>query len=234
MAFNLKEYILFRTEIKRELFNQEVDTNFQMVSNPWVATRRYEKGNIVYHPVVLDTVTGGSGTTGGDEEFLTWWRANKRTTLGVFNLTQWDIIGGVGGFTNITIAGSKSYGKILANWDYPSAQVWDANFNGILEAVGPTDTIKFAAGPGISIAWNDADEAMLITNTGNLGEINNGDNIGTTSAQNVYDGMTGGYPQNNIKLKGFRTTNGGDPALTVSTVTSASGEKDIEIGRYSV
>ena len=227
MAFNLKEYILFRTEIKRELFNQEVDTNFQMVSNPWVATRRYEKGNIVYHPVVLDTVTGGSGTTGGDEEFLTWWRANKRTTLGVFNLTQWDIIGGVGGFTNITIAGSKSYGKILANWDYPSAQVWDANFNGILEAVGPTDTIKFAAGPGISIAWNDADEAMLITNTGNLGEINNGDNIGTTSAQNVYDGMTGGYPQNNIKLKGFRTTNGGDPALTVSTVTSAGSKQDI-------
>ena len=158
-------------------------------------------------------MTGGSGTTGGDEEFLTWWRANKRTTLGVFNLTQWDIIGGVGGFTNITIAGSKSYGKILANWDYPSAQVWDANFNGILEAVG------------ISIAWNDADEAMLITNTGNLGEINNGDNIGTTSAQNVYDGMTGGYPQNNIKLKGFRTTNGGDPALTVSTVTSAGSDR---------
>ena len=63
MAFNLKEYILFRTEIKRELFNEEVDTNFQMVSNPWVATRRYEKGNIVYHPVTIESSTG-SPTTG--------------------------------------------------------------------------------------------------------------------------------------------------------------------------
>ncbi len=226
MAFNLKEYILFRTEIKRELFNEEVDTNFKMVSNPWVATRRYEKGNIVYHPVTIEKTTGDIGATGEDTEYLAWWRANKRTTLGVFDMTQWDIIGGVGGFTDVTIAGAKGYGKILANWQYPATQVWDANFDGVLEAVGPTDTIKFAAGPGISIAWNDADEAMLITNTGNLGEINNGDNIGTTSAQSVYDGMTGGYPQNDIKLKGFRSTNVGNPALTVSTVTTGS-DKDI-------
>lgn len=34
-SFNLQEYILFRTEIKRELTNAEVDTNFKMVANPW-------------------------------------------------------------------------------------------------------------------------------------------------------------------------------------------------------
>ena len=226
MAFNLKEYILFRTEIKRELFNEEVDTNFQMVSNPWVATRRYEKGNIVYHPVTLEKTTDDISTTGEDKEYLTWWRANKRTTLGVFNLTQWDIIGGVGGFTDITIAGAKGYGKLLANWQYPAGQVWDTNFDGLVEAVGPTDTIKFAAGAGISLAWNDTDEAILISNTGNLGEVNHGDNIGTASAQSVYDGMTGGYPQNDIRLKGFRSTNVGNPALTVSTVVT-SADKDI-------
>ena len=55
MAFNLQEYILFRTEIKRELTNAEVDTNFQMVSNPWVDSRVYEIGNIVYHPHHLNT-----------------------------------------------------------------------------------------------------------------------------------------------------------------------------------
>ena len=41
-SFNLQEYILFRTEIKRELTNAEVDTNFKMVSNPWESTRIYE------------------------------------------------------------------------------------------------------------------------------------------------------------------------------------------------
>ncbi len=51
MPFNLQEYILFRTEIKRELLNFEVDNNFKMVANPWVSNRVYDEGNIVYHPV---------------------------------------------------------------------------------------------------------------------------------------------------------------------------------------
>jgi len=32
MAFNLKEYIIYRTEVKRELFNGEVDDNFKAVA----------------------------------------------------------------------------------------------------------------------------------------------------------------------------------------------------------
>ena len=35
MAFNLKEYIIYRNEVKRELFNGEVDENFKAVANPW-------------------------------------------------------------------------------------------------------------------------------------------------------------------------------------------------------
>ena len=64
MAFNLKEYILYRTEIKRELFNAEVDENFKAVSNPWVPTRVYEIGHIVYHPVEVVSSTGSTGATG--------------------------------------------------------------------------------------------------------------------------------------------------------------------------
>ena len=82
--FNLREYILFRLEEKRELFNGEVDTNFRMVSNPWVARRVYEEGNIVYHPVEVEPATGA--ITGPAEQHLAWWRANKRTTQGVFLL----------------------------------------------------------------------------------------------------------------------------------------------------
>ncbi len=88
---NLQEYILFRTEVRRELFNREVETKFQMVSNPWEESRIYEIGNIVYHPVVID-----DPTTTGEDQVLVWWRANIRTTQGVFDTSEWDIIGGVG------------------------------------------------------------------------------------------------------------------------------------------
>jgi len=218
MAFNLKEYILFRTEIKRELFNEEVDTNFKMVSNPWVATRRYEKGNIVYHPVTIESSTGSptTGSTGGeDEEYLVWWRANTRTTLGTFDMTQWDIIGGVGGFTNITIAGSANWGRVLANWNFPLATPWNNAVDGLLVSTGPGDEIKFAAGAGIALSWNAADKAMLITNSGSFGEINHGANLG--AGEDVYIGQSGGSP-NNLQFKGFRATNVGNAALTVGTV----------------
>jgi hypothetical protein len=85
-VFNLQEYIKYRTELGRELINIEVDTNFKMVSNPWVQTRVYEEGNIVYTEV---EITSG-------EYGLAWFRANTRTTKGVFNPLQWDIIGGAG------------------------------------------------------------------------------------------------------------------------------------------
>ena len=51
MAFNLKEYIIYRTEVQRELFNGEVDENFKAVANPWVDNRSYDTGHVVYHPV---------------------------------------------------------------------------------------------------------------------------------------------------------------------------------------
>jgi len=109
MSFNLQEYILFRTEIKRELTNAEVDSNFQMVANPWVSTRLYEKGNIVYHPVIVD-----DPSTTGEDQVLAWWRANKRTTQGTFVTSEWDIIGGIGSGT-LNIQGANGFGKILVN-----------------------------------------------------------------------------------------------------------------------
>ena len=87
MAFNLKEYILFRTEIKRELTNAEVDTNFKMVANPWEDDRIYEVGNIVYHPVIVD-----DPNTTGEDQVLAWWRANTRTTQAVFVLFRQEMM----------------------------------------------------------------------------------------------------------------------------------------------
>jgi len=197
MAFNLKEYILFRTEIKRELFNEEVDRNFQAVANPWTDYRRYEIGDVVYHPVVIESITGEAPTTGEPEEFLVWWRANKRTTLGTFIMTQWDIIGGVGGFTNITIAGTDSFGNVLANWNAPLALPWNMAFDGDISANSAGDTLKITAGTGISIGWNQAELAFIINNTGAMGEVNNGVNIGnapgagSTGIDGPYDGMIG-------------------------------------------
>ena len=105
-SFNLQEYILFRVEIKRELTNAEVDTNFQMVSNPWVTSRVYEIGNIVYHPVIVD-----DPATTGEDQVLAWWRANVRTTQGVFDTSEWDIIGGIGS-GSINVQGANSFGRI--------------------------------------------------------------------------------------------------------------------------
>ena len=113
-SFNLQEYILFRTEIKRELTNNEVDTNFKMVANPWEDTRIYEIGNIVYHPVIVD-----DPSTTGLDQVLAWWRPNVRTTQGVFDTFQWDMIGGIGS-GNINIQGANSFGKIKVNSTAPT------------------------------------------------------------------------------------------------------------------
>jgi hypothetical protein len=209
MAFNLKEYILFREEIKRELFNVEVDENFKAVSNPWVHYRRYEIGQIVYHPITIEPDTGEVEPTGGGEEHLTWWRANTRTTLGVFDMTQWDIIGGIAGFTDITVAGSAGYGKIVPNWTAPFGLPWNAAADGLIEASGPNDTFRLAAGPGIGISWNAAQDAIQISNLGSIGEINNGINIGTapgfgdTGILGPYNGMIG----TDLSFIGLHATN---------------------------
>ena len=58
---DLQEYIKFRTELGRELFNSEVDDNFKMVSNPWSATRQYVEGNIVYKEIPLRVLLDQDG-----------------------------------------------------------------------------------------------------------------------------------------------------------------------------
>ena len=232
MAFNLKEYILFRTEIKRELFNEEVDRNFQAVANPWTNYRRYEIGDVVYHPVIVESTTGEAPTTGEPEEFLVWWRANKRTTLGTFIMTQWDIIGGVGGFTNITIAGTDSFGNVLANWNAPMALPWNMAFDGDISANSPGDTLKITAGTGISIGWNQAELAFIINNTGALGEIDEGLNIGAGVGEDVYTGMTGVAPNRFLNLKGFTFTNTlpSSAALSISTIGGININYDFDAG----
>lgn len=88
MAFDLQEYLKYRVEVGRELLNVEVDTNFRVVANPWVNTRVYQVGYIVYHEVDSE-VTG--------ETRLGWFRANTTTTKGLFVNSEWDEIGGGGG-----------------------------------------------------------------------------------------------------------------------------------------
>ena len=135
-SFNLQEYILFRTEIKRELTNGEVDTNFQMVSNPWVTTRIYEIGNIVYHPVIVD-----DPATTGEDQVLAWWRSNIRTTQGVFDTSQWDMIGGIGS-GNINIQGANSFGKIRVNSTAATGTLSTGN-DAFVNSLNPNDTFNF-------------------------------------------------------------------------------------------
>jgi len=75
----MTEPILFRTELDRPLTYVEIDNNFKYVANPWSPTREiYSTGMIVYHDVV-------SG------KYILY-RANKTTTEGYFDLSEWDAI----------------------------------------------------------------------------------------------------------------------------------------------
>jgi hypothetical protein len=143
MSFNLQEYIIFRTDpaVSRELFNAEVDTNFKMVSNPWINTRQYEEGNIIYHPIPVDDPEA----TGGQSNRLVWLRAKRRTTLGVFNIADWDLIGGVG-VGDISANAANSFGKINVN--FVGGSGFQAGATGVNASV-PDDTVNFIAGPGI-------------------------------------------------------------------------------------
>jgi len=206
--FNLREYILFRLEERRELFNGEVDTNFRMVANPWVARRVYEEGNIVYHPVEVEPVTGS--TTGPPEQHLAWWRANRRTTQGVFLLSEWDLVGGIG-TGDITIQGADSFGKFLVNSTVPA--VFNSGQNALIQSQTPNDTLKLVAGTGIALLHDVASQSIRIDNLGAQGEVNHGVNIGLGPHEDVYTGLSG----TNLRFKGFTAANTGGSILTVST-----------------
>ena len=217
-SFNLQEYILFRTEIKRELTNAEVDTNFKMVANPWEADRVYEIGNIVYHPVIVD-----DPSTTGMDQVLAWWRANTRTTQGVFNTAQWDMIGGIGS-GNINIQGANSFGRITVNSTAPTGALQTGN-DATVTSTTPNDIFNLIAGQGMQLQYNLASKSIVLVNTlaSNPGEINAGINVGTgTGHQDVYAGKTG----LNLEFRGFQATNtGAGAALSISTNTT---QKNIE------
>ena len=209
-SFNLQEYILFRTEIKRELTNNEVDTNFKMVANPWEDTRIYEIGNIVYHPVIVD-----DPSTTGLDQVLAWWRANVRTTQGVFDTFQWDMIGGIGS-GNINIQGANSFGKIKVNSTAPTGAL-QAGFDALVQSSTPNDTFNFIAGQGIQLQYNLSSKSIKVINTlaSNPGEVNIGENIGLGATyQDIYAGKVGV----NLQFYGLDSTNtGAGNALTIST-----------------
>jgi hypothetical protein len=209
MAFNLQEYILFRTEIGRELFNVEVDTNFRMVANPWVTDRVYDEGNIVYHPVEVDSPTGNSGTTSGPEQVLAWWRANQRTTLGVFDTNEWDLIGGIG-TGDITVGAQPGFGKIRVNYTGTIGS-WQAGNDVLLSAPTPDATVNLVAGSGMSLQYDVTTNSIRLINTGSQGEVNQGINIGT--GLDVFAGMSG----TDLTFKGLGVLVTSSPALTIAT-----------------
>ena len=154
----MKRLILFRTEIKRELTNAEVDTNFQMVANPWETTRLYQVGNIIYHPVVVD-----DPATTGEDQLLGWWRANKTTTQGVFDITQWDMVGGIGTST-INVLGSNGFGRINVNSTTAPGALQNGN-DAVVTSTSPNDLFNIIAGAGMQLQYNLASKSIKIINT---------------------------------------------------------------------
>mgnify|MGYP003643395621 CR=1 FL=1 len=219
-SFNLQEYILFRTEIKRELTNAEVDTNFQMVSNPWESTRVYEIGNIIYHPVIVD-----DPATTGEDQVLVWWRANSRTTQGTFITKEWDIIGGIGSGT-LNVVGADSFGKININSTTPTGALQTTN-DGLIVSANPNDTFNFIAGAGMELQYNIASRSLKLVNTlaSNPGEVNVGENIGSgIGHQDVYAGKVGV----NLQFMGFQSTNTSNVAGNALTISTDSINNNIE------
>jgi len=202
MSFNLKEYILFRTEIKRELLNFEVDNNFKMVANPWVSNRIYDEGNIVYHPVQV------VGPTGGPTETLAWWRANQRTTQSIFDTNEWDLVGGVG-TGDVTLAAANSFGRIRVNYTGVVGS-WQTANDGLLLSTNPDSYLNLVAGSGTSLQYDTTTNSIKIINLGSTGEINHGQNIG--SGIDVYAGMNG----TDLTFRGFDVGPTSSPALTVA------------------
>ena len=187
MAFNLKEYIIYRNEIKRELFNGEVDENFKAVANPWVDNRTYDTGHIVYHPVEVLEPTGSTSVV---TETLVWWRANRRTTQGVFVTAEWDIIGGIG-TGDVTVGSSNGYGKIVVNYTGATPSLAAAN-DFTLNSTIANDTFRLIAGAGVQLQYDSTVNAIKLINSSAGGEINQGLNIGIgAGVENVFGGMSG-------------------------------------------
>ena len=205
MNYNLKEYLLFREDINRELLNGEVDSNFKMVANPWSEERQYEEGNIVYSEVqVVDGATGS-------ETALAWWRANTKTTIGVFIATEWDMVGGVG-MVNPDIILNDAFGKVIVN------SITPGTYNSgtvTLSAVNPSDTLRLVAGSGMSLLHDASTNSIQFISTGGVGTINEGSNIGL--GEDVYAGMSA----DNLTFRGFQATNSGSGAI-LSVSSSAS------------
>ena len=223
-SFNLQEYILFRTEIKRELTNNEVDTNFKMAANPWVTTRVYEIGNIVYHPVIVD-----DPSTTGEDQVLAWWRSNVRTTQGVFDTSQWDMIGGIGS-GNINIQGANSFGKINVN-STAATGVLSVGSNALVSSLNPNDTFNFIAGAGMQLQYNIASRSIVVVNTlaSNPGEANTGKNIGLGAGQQpVYSSMGTGADITKLEFRGFQSTNTTSGAGSALTISTNAVQKNIE------
>ena len=187
MAFNLKEYIIYRNEIKRELFNGEVDENFKAVANPWVDNRTYDNGHIVYHPVEVLEPTGSTSVV---TETLVWWRANRRTTQGVFVTAEWDIIGGIG-TGDVTVGSSNGYGRIVVNYTGATPALAASN-DFTLNSTIPNDVFRLIAGDGVQLQYDSTVNAIKLINSSAGGEINQGLNIGIgTGVQNLFNGMSG-------------------------------------------
>ena len=187
MAFNLKEYIIYRNEIKRELFNGEVDENFKAVANPWVDNRTYDNGHIVYHPVEVLEPTGSTSVV---TETLVWWRANRRTTQGVFVTAEWDIIGGIG-TGDVTVGSSNGYGRIVVNYTGATPALAASN-DFTLNSTIPNDIFRLIAGDGVQLQYDSTVNAIKLINSSAGGEINQGLNIGIgTGVQNLFSGMSG-------------------------------------------
>ena len=130
----------------------------------------YEIGNVVYHPVIVD-----DPDTTGEDQVLAWWRANIRTTQGVFDTSEWDMIGGIGS-GNINIQGANSFGKINVNSTAATGAL-QAGPNGLLSSLNPNDTFNLIAGSGMQLQYNIASRSIVLVNTGSTGESNTGANM---------------------------------------------------------
>jgi len=131
------EKIKFRTEIGRELLNSEVDDNFRYVANPWVPTRSYKMGMIVFNEIQVT----------GSDYILLWFIAKQTTTAGEFISSEWEPIGPESLEAVITSV-DNAFSQILVN-STSSATLSTTN-NTLFQSSGE-DLLELAKGDGIQI-----------------------------------------------------------------------------------
>jgi hypothetical protein len=106
----MAESILFRTEVGRPLTYTEIDNNFKYVSNPWSPGRVYTTGMIIYHDIVPN-------------KYILY-RANKTTTEGTFDLTEWDAMNS--NVITVIITPEDSLADYIANeWQPDDIKIGD-------------------------------------------------------------------------------------------------------------